>query len=84
MGFDSWQEYEIFLFSIASRSTLRPTEPFLQLVSGALSSAVKRTERACFLLGLLFDPKYGGDMVLRISLLHSVHSYTSTSSWRGA
>jgi hypothetical protein len=32
----------IFLFTIASRTTLRPTQPYIQWVSGALSLGVKR------------------------------------------
>jgi hypothetical protein len=41
VGFDSWQEHEIFLFSTASRPVLGPTQPPIQWVLGALSLGVK-------------------------------------------
>jgi hypothetical protein len=42
-GFDSWQWQKIFLYSSASRSALRATQPRIQCVTGALSPGVKRS-----------------------------------------
>jgi hypothetical protein len=41
-GFESRQELGIFLFTIAYRPSLVPTQPPIQWVSGALSLGVKR------------------------------------------
>jgi hypothetical protein len=41
-GFESRQELGILLFATASRPTLRPTQPLIQWVQGALSLEVKR------------------------------------------
>jgi hypothetical protein len=40
-GLDSWQGKEIFLYSIAPRLTLGPTQPPIQWITGALSPEVK-------------------------------------------
>jgi hypothetical protein len=45
LGFDSWQGLGIFLFTTASRMVLRPTQPPIQWVLGALSLGVKRPGR---------------------------------------
>jgi hypothetical protein len=37
LGFDSWQGLGIFLFTIASRMALGPTQPPIQWIPGALS-----------------------------------------------
>jgi hypothetical protein len=42
--FDS-RQYNIFLFSTASRPTVGPTQPSIQWVPGALSPGLKRQER---------------------------------------
>jgi hypothetical protein len=42
LGFDSWRGLGIFLFTTASRTALRPTQPPIQWVTGALSLGVKR------------------------------------------
>jgi hypothetical protein len=39
------QREDIFLFDIASRSALGPTQPPIQCLPGVLSSGVKRSER---------------------------------------
>jgi hypothetical protein len=44
-GFDSRQGQEIFLYFIASRPALRPTQPPIQWVPRALSTGIKRPER---------------------------------------
>jgi hypothetical protein len=41
-GFESWQGLGIFLFTIASRAALGPTQPPSQWVPGVLSVGVKR------------------------------------------
>jgi hypothetical protein len=45
LGFDSRRWLGIFLFSIASRTALRPAQPPIQWVTGALSLGVKRPVR---------------------------------------
>jgi hypothetical protein len=45
LGFDSRRGLVIFLFSTASRTVLKPTQPPMQLVSGSLSLEVMRPER---------------------------------------
>jgi hypothetical protein len=45
LGFDSRWGLRIFLFTIASRTTLGPTQPPSQWVPGALSLGVKRPGR---------------------------------------
>jgi hypothetical protein len=40
-GFDSWRGLGIFLFTTMSRTALRPTQPPIQWVPGALSLGVK-------------------------------------------
>jgi hypothetical protein len=42
LGFDSWRRLGIFLFTTAFRTALRPTQPPMQGVPGALSLGVKR------------------------------------------
>jgi hypothetical protein len=42
LGFDSRREMGIFLFTIASRTALEPTQPHIQWVPGALSLGIKR------------------------------------------
>jgi hypothetical protein len=42
LGFDSWRGLGIFLFTTASRTALRPTQPLIQWALGALSAGVKR------------------------------------------
>jgi hypothetical protein len=49
-GFDSRWELRILFFSTASRPALRPTQPPIQWVSGALSPRVKRPGRKTDLL----------------------------------
>jgi hypothetical protein len=44
-GFDSWLGLGILLFTTASRTALRPTQPPIQRVPGALSLRVKRPGR---------------------------------------
>jgi hypothetical protein len=44
-GFDSQQIQEILLYSVSSRSALRPTQPPVQWKTQALSSGVKRPGR---------------------------------------
>jgi hypothetical protein len=44
-GFESWCRLGIFLFTTASRTALRPTQPPIQRVPGALSLGVKRPGR---------------------------------------
>jgi hypothetical protein len=44
-GFESRQELGILLFTTASRPALGPTQLPIQLLTGALSLRVKRTER---------------------------------------
>jgi hypothetical protein len=43
LGFVSWQKQESFLFSTVSRLVLRPKQPLIQRVPGALSPWVKQT-----------------------------------------
>jgi hypothetical protein len=43
--FDLWQSQQAFLFSIASRPALEPTQPPVQWVPGALHSLLKRQGR---------------------------------------
>jgi hypothetical protein len=45
LGFDSQQGLGIFLFTTVSRMALRPTQPPIQWVPGALSLGLKRPER---------------------------------------
>jgi hypothetical protein len=45
LGFDSRWRLGIFLFTIASRTALGPTQPPIKWVSRALSLGVKRLER---------------------------------------
>jgi hypothetical protein len=66
---------KIFLFSIASRPPLGPTEPPIQWVSGAVSSGVKRQGReAEHSPSSSAEAKNGG----------AIPSLPHTSSWRGA
>jgi hypothetical protein len=44
-GLDSRQRQEIFLFPIASRQALKPTQPPIQWESGAVFPPVKRDRR---------------------------------------
>jgi hypothetical protein len=45
LGFDSRRGLGIFLFTIASRTALGPTQPPIQWVPGALSRGIKRPGR---------------------------------------
>jgi hypothetical protein len=45
LGFDSWRGLGIFLFTTVSRMALRPTQPPVQWVPGALSLGVKQLRR---------------------------------------
>jgi hypothetical protein len=45
LGFDSRQGLGIFLFTTASRTALRPTQPPIQWVPGSLSLGLKRPWR---------------------------------------
>jgi hypothetical protein len=45
LGFDSWRELGIFMFTTASRTGLGPTQPLIQLVRRALFLGVKRAGR---------------------------------------
>jgi hypothetical protein len=42
LGFNSWQGFGIFLFTIVFRTALEPTQPPIQWVPGALSLQVKQ------------------------------------------
>jgi hypothetical protein len=48
LGFDSRRRLGIFLFTIAFRTALRPTQPPIQWVPGALSLDVKRSGREAY------------------------------------
>jgi hypothetical protein len=41
LGFDSWQQLGIFLFTTMSRMAVGPTQPPIQWIPGALSLDVK-------------------------------------------
>jgi hypothetical protein len=45
LGFDSWRGLGIFLSTTASRTALGPTQPPIQLLTGALSLGVERPVR---------------------------------------
>jgi hypothetical protein len=45
LGFDSRRRLEMFLFTTASRTAMRPTQPLIQWVPGALFLGVKRPGR---------------------------------------
>jgi hypothetical protein len=45
LGFDSLRGLRIFLFTTASRTALRPTQPPIQWVPGVLSMGLKRSGR---------------------------------------
>jgi hypothetical protein len=45
LGFDSRRGLGVFLFTTASRMALRPTQPPIQWVPGALSLGIKRPGR---------------------------------------
>jgi hypothetical protein len=42
LGFNSWWELEIFLFTTTSRMALEPAQPPIQWVPGAVSLGVKQ------------------------------------------
>jgi hypothetical protein len=66
----------IFLFTIASRTALGPTQPPIQLVLGALSLGVKRKGREAD-----HSPPSSAEVKECVELyLHS----SNTPSWRGA
>jgi hypothetical protein len=45
LGFDSRRELGIILFTTASRTTLEPTQPHIQWLTGALSLGIKQLGR---------------------------------------
>jgi hypothetical protein len=76
LGFDSWQWLGIFLFTTASRMTLRPTQPPIQWVQGAPSLGVKLQGREAD-----HSPPSSAEVEECVELyLHS----PNTPSWRGA
>jgi hypothetical protein len=72
-GLDDWDS--IFVFSIASRLALGPTQPPIQRVSGALSPGVKRQGR-----GADHSPSPGAE----VKTAGATASLPNTSSWHGA
>jgi hypothetical protein len=75
-GFESRQKLGIFLFIIASRPALGPTQPPVQWVPGALSLGIKRPECETD-----HSPPPSAEVKEYAELyLHS----SSTPSWRGA
>jgi hypothetical protein len=75
LGFDSRQEMGIFLIT-ASRTALRPTQPPIQWVPGALSLGVKRPGREAD-----HSPPSSAEVTECMELyLHS----PNTPSWSGA
>jgi hypothetical protein len=76
LGFDSRRELGIFLFTIASRPALGPTQPPIQWVLGALSPGVKQPGLQAHHL-----PPSSSEAKECVELyLHS----SNMSSWRGA
>jgi hypothetical protein len=72
-GFESLQELGIFLFTPVSRSALRPTQPPIQWVSGALSLGVKRPSR---------EAGHSPPSTAEIKNAWSYISAPNTPSWR--
>jgi hypothetical protein len=76
IGFDSRRGLGIFLFTAASRTALRPIQPPIQRVPGALSLGIKQPGREADRL-----PPSSAEVKECVELyLHS----PSTSPWRGA
>jgi hypothetical protein len=76
LGFDSWRGLGIFLFTTTSRMALRPTQPAIQWVRGALSLGVKRLGREAD-----HSPPSSAKAEEWVELyLHS----PNTPSWRGS
>jgi hypothetical protein len=76
LGFDSRRGLGIFLYTTTSRTALRPTQPPIQWVPGALSLGVKRPGHEAD-----HSPPSSADVKEWVELyLHS----PNTPSWRGA
>jgi hypothetical protein len=67
--------YKIFLFSIASRPCLGPTQPPIQWVLGALSSGVKRLGR---------EPNHSPPSSAEVKNGGAIPPLPLLSSWRSA
>jgi hypothetical protein len=68
-GFESWQRLGIFLFTIASRPALGPTQPLIQWVQKALPLEVKRPAREA------------DDSSQSVAEVKNAWSYTSTPQY---
>jgi hypothetical protein len=76
LGFDSRLGLGIFLFTVASKTALGPTQPSIQWVPGALSLGVKWPGRET-----VHSPPSGAEVKECVGLyLH----FSNTPSWRGA
>jgi hypothetical protein len=76
LGFDSRWGLGIFLFSIASRTALGPTQSLIQWVPGRLSLGVRRPRREADQ-----SPPSSAEIKERVKLY--IHS-RNTPAWRGA
>jgi hypothetical protein len=74
-GFDSLQEQYIFLFSIASRSTLERTQRLIQYVPNVVSSGVTRQGR---------EADSSPPCSAEVKNDGAIHPLLHTSSWRNA
>jgi hypothetical protein len=76
LGFDSWWELGIFLFTTTSRTALGPTQPSIQWVPGAFSLGVKH-------LGHEADHSPPSSAKVKECMELYIHS-PDTFSWHGA